>query len=75
VLSGTTANPAQVAEGARVNTESRQRALKIGLLIIPGLSLLNHSGRTSSRLSAGRIAGSIDAEEKLTAAEDSEASR
>src|SRR5499427_6109169 len=41
VLSGTTANPAQVAEAVRVNTESRQRALKIGLLIMAGLSLLS----------------------------------
>jgi predicted MFS family arabinose efflux permease len=40
VLSGTTASPAQVAEAVRVNTESRQRALKIGLLIMAGLALL-----------------------------------
>jgi predicted MFS family arabinose efflux permease len=41
VLSGTNASPAQVAEAVRVNTESRQRALKIGLLIMAGLSLLS----------------------------------
>jgi predicted MFS family arabinose efflux permease len=41
VLSGTNANPAQVAEAMRVNTESRQRALKIGLLIMAGLALLS----------------------------------
>jgi len=41
VLSGTNANPAQVAEAVRVNTESRQRALKIGLLIMAGLALLS----------------------------------
>jgi predicted MFS family arabinose efflux permease len=40
VLSGTTATPAQVTEAVRVNTESRQRALKIGLLIMAGLALL-----------------------------------
>ncbi|MGY3236170.1 putative MFS family arabinose efflux permease [Bradyrhizobium sp. USDA 4448] len=41
VLSGTTATPGQVAEAVRVNTESRQRALKIGLLILAGLALLS----------------------------------
>lgn len=41
VLSGTTATPAQVAEAVRVNTESRQRAFKIGLLIMASLSLLS----------------------------------
>ncbi|WP_342737125.1 MFS transporter [Bradyrhizobium sp. B117] len=41
VLSGTTATPAQVAEAVRVNTEARQRALKIGLLILAGLALLS----------------------------------
>jgi hypothetical protein len=41
VLSGTTATPAQVAEAVRVNTEARQRALKIGLLIMAGLALLS----------------------------------
>jgi MFS family permease len=39
-LSRTTANPAQVAEAVRVNTESRLRALKIGLLIMAAISLL-----------------------------------
>jgi MFS family permease len=41
VLSATTATPAQVTEAVRVNTESRLRALKIGLLIMAGLSLLS----------------------------------
>jgi len=40
VLAGTSATPQQVAEAVRVNTESRLRALKIGLLIMAGLSLL-----------------------------------
>ena len=40
VLAGTTATPAQVTEAVRINTESRLRALKIGLLIMAGLSLL-----------------------------------
>jgi len=40
VLAGTTATPAQVAEALRVNTESRLRALKIGLLIMAGLALI-----------------------------------
>jgi hypothetical protein len=48
VLAGTTANPAQVAEAVRVNTESRLRALKIGLLIMSGLAFL-------SILPAGRL--------------------
>jgi hypothetical protein len=39
-LAGTTATPAQVAEALRVNTESRLRALKIGLLIMAGLALI-----------------------------------
>lgn len=40
VLSATTASPAQVAEAVRVNTESRLRALKIGLLIMAGIAML-----------------------------------
>ena len=40
VMERTTATPAQVAEAVRVNTEARLRALKIGLLIMAGLSLL-----------------------------------
>jgi len=40
VLAGTTASPAQVAEAVRVNTESRLRALKIGLLVMAGLAFL-----------------------------------
>lgn len=39
-LAGTTATPAQVAEAVRVNTESRLRALKIGLLIMAGIAML-----------------------------------
>src|SRR5262245_32409339 len=41
VLAGTTATPPQVTEAVRINTESRQRALKIGLLIMAGLALLS----------------------------------
>jgi hypothetical protein len=41
VLAATTASPAQVAEAVRVNTESRLRALKIGLLIMAGLAFLS----------------------------------
>lgn len=40
VLEGTSATPAQVTEAVRVNTESRLRALKIGLLIMAGVALL-----------------------------------
>src|SRR6476620_4560446 len=40
VLAGTTASPAQVAEAVRVNTESRLRVLKIGLLVMAGLAFL-----------------------------------
>jgi len=40
VLAGTTATPEQVAEAVRVNTDSRLRALKIGLLIMAGLALI-----------------------------------
>jgi hypothetical protein len=40
VLERTSATPAQVAEAERINTESRLRALKIGLLIMAGLALL-----------------------------------
>ena len=36
----TTATPEQVEEAARINTESRLRALKIGLLIMAGVALL-----------------------------------
>jgi len=40
VLAGTPANPAQIAEAVRVNTESRLRALKLGLLVMAGLAFL-----------------------------------
>jgi predicted MFS family arabinose efflux permease len=40
VLETTSATPAQVAEAVRVNTESRLRALKIGLLIMAGIAML-----------------------------------
>lgn len=40
VLETTSATPAQVAEAVRVNTDSRLRALKIGLLIMAGIALL-----------------------------------
>jgi MFS family permease len=39
-LAKTTASPAQVAEAVRVNTQSRLRALKIGLLIMAAIALL-----------------------------------
>ena len=40
VLSATNASPAQVAEAVRVNTESRLRALKFGLLLMAGIAML-----------------------------------
>jgi predicted MFS family arabinose efflux permease len=40
VMEHTTATPQQVAEAVRINTESRLRALKIGLLIMAGIALL-----------------------------------
>jgi predicted MFS family arabinose efflux permease len=40
VLSATNASPAQVAEAVRVNTESRLRALKFGLLIMALIAML-----------------------------------
>jgi hypothetical protein len=40
-LANTTATPAQVNEAVRVNTESRLRALKIGLLIMAALALVS----------------------------------
>jgi len=40
VMQGTTATPEQVQEAMRVNTQSRLRALKIGLLIMAALALL-----------------------------------
>ena len=39
-LEKTSANPAQVEEAVRVNTESRLQALKIGLLILAGLAMI-----------------------------------
>ena len=39
-LERTSATPAQVTEAVRVNTESRLRALKIGLLVMAGLAML-----------------------------------
>lgn len=39
-LAKTTASPAQVTEAVRVNTESRLRALKFGLLLMAALSFL-----------------------------------
>lgn len=39
-IAATGATPEQVAEAVRVNTESRLRALKIGLLLMAGLALL-----------------------------------
>ena len=40
VLARTSANPAQVAEAVRVNTEARLRSLKIGLLILAAVSMI-----------------------------------
>jgi MFS family permease len=40
VMERTTATPQQVAEAVRINTESRLRALKLGLLIMAGLALI-----------------------------------
>ena len=40
VMQATTATPVQVEEAVRINTESRLRALKIGLLIMAGVALL-----------------------------------
>lgn len=40
VLETTSATPAQVTEAVRVNTDSRLRALKIGLLIMAGIAML-----------------------------------
>jgi hypothetical protein len=40
VMERTSAAPAQVAEAVRINTESRLRALKLGLLIMAGLALI-----------------------------------
>ena len=40
VMETTTASPTQVAEAVRVNTDSRLRALKIGLLIMAGIAML-----------------------------------
>jgi len=40
VMETTTASPTQIAEAVRVNTDSRLRALKIGLLIMAGIAML-----------------------------------
>lgn len=40
IMQGTSATPEQVTEAVRINGEARLRALKIGLLIMAGLSLL-----------------------------------
>ncbi|WP_431282295.1 MFS transporter [Humitalea sp. 24SJ18S-53] len=49
-LERTTATPAQVDEAMRINTESRLRALKIGLLLMAGLAFV-------TILPAGRLPG------------------
>jgi hypothetical protein len=41
IMQRTTATPEQIAEAVRINTESRLRALKIGLLIMAGVALLS----------------------------------
>ncbi|MEH2513720.1 putative MFS family arabinose efflux permease [Nitrobacteraceae bacterium AZCC 1564] len=61
VMEGTTATPQQVDEAIRVNTEARLRALKIGLLIMAGLSLL--AIFPSSRL-PNYLPGEIPAEDE-----------
>jgi predicted MFS family arabinose efflux permease len=40
IMARTTATPAQIEEAVRINTESRLKALKIGLLIMAGAALL-----------------------------------
>jgi MFS family permease len=40
IMQGTSATPEQITEAVRINSEARLRALKIGLLIMAGLSLL-----------------------------------
>ncbi len=40
ILEGTSATPEQVQEAMRINTDSRLRALKIGLLIMAGIAAL-----------------------------------
>jgi hypothetical protein len=41
IMQGTTATPEQVEEAVRINTESRLRALKIGLLLMAGVALVS----------------------------------
>lgn len=41
IIAATSATPEQKAEALRINTESRLRALKIGLLLMAGLALLS----------------------------------
>ena len=58
VLERTSATPAQVAEAVRINSDSRLRALKIGLLIMAGrCDADDHPGRPVAELSSGRGAG------------------
>ena len=40
IMQGTSATPEQITEAVRINTDARLRALKIGLLIMAGLSML-----------------------------------
>ena len=56
-LAKTTASPAQVAEAVRVNTESRLRALKIGLL--------HHGGRRNACDFPGRLAAELSSRAKF----------
>jgi predicted MFS family arabinose efflux permease len=55
LLQRTTATPEQSVEAVRINTESRLRALKIGLLIMAGLALL-------TILPAGRLPNYVPGE-------------
>jgi hypothetical protein len=40
VMSSTTATPEQIAEAARINADSRRRALKLSFLLLGGVALL-----------------------------------
>ena len=73
VLEQTTATPAQVEEAVRVNTESRLRALKIGLLIMAGIALLTiiPAGRLPNYL-PGEVP-SDDPPKKVTAGKEQRA--
>jgi hypothetical protein len=57
VMERTTATPQQVVEAVHINTESRLRALKTGLLIMAGLrATCDHPGRRAAGLHSRRSA-------------------